>query len=697
MLKALGRSLALSSAVMIPGLLLLYNGAQIPGLLWLFGGSFAMVAWTYRKPWRLTAFSCLLPPVMAALCYLIQLGLFSGAGVNGILVIGAVAVGAGVGWLRGQTHEIYEEKGQFFARRTLTYLAVWAAAYAITQLMAFSATNVLAVRAGLLTGAFSTAMLAAVSIIVLMKRNAAIRATTSLLVIGFAAALPCLPSPTLAQWATGNQAPPVAELLPGIMSHVRSVLGNKGVFVDSGSIQSVSPDEAAVQLTVSFKEGATLHPWMTLRRYASYVDPSQEVNEGTHDRGNGYFESVASRAKENYLVVVSIQYGPELGEAGGFTAGVIIINVADVAVEALDLESAGPAAPPVTSQTPVFPSEERGGEQWDDGSQDIREGDSGAGVIVKNIDPNDAAGATALIATILVASGVAASVAQAAAAAAQTGGHATANQISELIAQSAEDPANPDKALGDELGRVETLIRGLPNSNITDWARDNVQQIKENVLNRGVQDPDRNVLPAAADIKSAKTVADELEDELARQVKRQRRDDNYRAGINRNMAWTQKQLLPTVETAAWITFGVSGGAGVGAYGATAAAASGWGPGMSAFLGGSLGNSTVMVVQDHLTGETNNRTARTVVTAVMGGAGGLASSAMSTMAGKLGTAAAYGASESLIQQVAVGQEPVSGANLVEGGLANAMQEGAGNVVEAAGERTVGEFVGGMLRR
>lgn len=161
------KSVALSLAVLGPGFVMLIMGMTVPGMLWLFVGSFAMMAWTYRKPWRLGAIACLIPPGAAAICYALQLLLFGIAAPPMMFIAGAVAAGLVVGFWRGQTHEVKrDESGGVIAERTIGYLLVWAGAYGATQLLGFVAINELAIRAGLITGAFTTAMLGTVSFVV---------------------------------------------------------------------------------------------------------------------------------------------------------------------------------------------------------------------------------------------------------------------------------------------------------------------------------------------------------------------------------------------------------------------------------------------------------------------------------------------------------------------------------------------------
>lgn len=165
--KGIAKSVALSLAVLGPGFVMLIMGMTVLGMLWLFVGSFAMMAWSYRKPWRLGAIACLIPPAAAAICYALQLLLFGVAAPPLVLIAGAGVAGLAVGFWRAGTHEVKrDESGAIIAERTIGYLLVWAVAYGATQLLGFVAISELAIRAGLITGAFTTAMLAMVSIVV---------------------------------------------------------------------------------------------------------------------------------------------------------------------------------------------------------------------------------------------------------------------------------------------------------------------------------------------------------------------------------------------------------------------------------------------------------------------------------------------------------------------------------------------------
>jgi hypothetical protein len=167
--KGLSRSLALSVVVLGPGLLLLQAGATVLGMLWLFAGSFGMMAWTYRRPWRFSRFGCLIPPIAAGLSYVLQLTLFNRSLPPAVLVILGLLAGAIVGFFRGKAHRFFVEQGELHVQKTLGYLIAWVVTYALTQLFGLYAANILAVQAGLVAGAVTTAMLTTVSISLLIQ------------------------------------------------------------------------------------------------------------------------------------------------------------------------------------------------------------------------------------------------------------------------------------------------------------------------------------------------------------------------------------------------------------------------------------------------------------------------------------------------------------------------------------------------
>lgn len=168
-------SLALAALLMGPGFVLLMMGHRLAGMIWLFVAAFALMARSYRKPWRLGAVSCLIPPLSAAACYAFQIWLFGEVAPMGLVAF-AATIGLLIGYLRARSHKIRrDDRGVPLADRTIGYLVVWVAAYVSTQLLAYFAVNSFGTRAGLVTGAFTTAMLASVSIVI-WTRYRAVRA-----------------------------------------------------------------------------------------------------------------------------------------------------------------------------------------------------------------------------------------------------------------------------------------------------------------------------------------------------------------------------------------------------------------------------------------------------------------------------------------------------------------------------------------
>lgn len=166
--KSLGLNLLLTALVLVPGIALIIS-QPVGGMLWLFVGSFALVVRCYAKPWKLSAASCLLPGLIASGSFLVQLLLFPDAIPSVLLLLVAAAIGLLLGWLRSRSHTIYVEDGAVMARRTLSYLVIWAAAYLATQTLAAIGASIPVVYGGLLAGAFSTCMLMAASVVILSK------------------------------------------------------------------------------------------------------------------------------------------------------------------------------------------------------------------------------------------------------------------------------------------------------------------------------------------------------------------------------------------------------------------------------------------------------------------------------------------------------------------------------------------------
>lgn len=506
--RATGKSLALSAAVLGPGLLLLYGGAPVPGMLWLFGGSFGMVAWSYRKPWRLGLVSCLIPPVAAALGYVVQLALFSNAAPPLLLVLGAVALGIGVGWYRGETHQLYVKEGGVFAQRTVAYLGIWIAAYAVTQLMALLAANVWLVRSGLITGAFTTAMLAAVSIIILQKRKALAQAMAAL---AFAVLLPHAIglSPALAQPSPDE--PEVVDILRETASKVHhlvldadlaeAVVGQRPAPEDSAartislpapSLQRISENvatatyatDASSSISVTLErldspEAATpqmsdLHGATSTRAKWIYVGgapclfganfdtnarpPTAEVaaimskdrfriSVRAYGRGQPPRESSSSDSGEGGIFDIPGAVGEAVGEAMEELGPILFLPLMTPALAGeyyAALDTEALSSAGVGADPTPLLPDARTG--------DADSPDASSDESVVSIDPETIAAGSAAVAAILIAAGVAANIAQAIAAAIasalQSGVEMTSEEISAAIAEglARAGPAEPTDA-----------------------------------------------------------------------------------------------------------------------------------------------------------------------------------------------------------------------------------------------------------
>jgi hypothetical protein len=109
----------------------------------------------------------------------VQLALFRDNGVAVVLALPALEGGVVLGWARGRTHKVFRKEGAVFAQRSAMYLGVWAACFLVTQISGLFRVKGL-VEFGLLSVAFSTAMLAAVAIVLLARRKAALGAAAAM-------------------------------------------------------------------------------------------------------------------------------------------------------------------------------------------------------------------------------------------------------------------------------------------------------------------------------------------------------------------------------------------------------------------------------------------------------------------------------------------------------------------------------------
>ncbi|MGE0629674.1 MAG: hypothetical protein AB7O43_17835 [Hyphomicrobiaceae bacterium] len=513
MSKAAGKSMALSAAVLGPGLLLLALGQVMFGTIWLFVGSFAMVAWTYRRPWRLGLASCLIPPIAAGLCYMVQLILFANAQLPFLLVFGGVLAGCAAGWIRAQTHEVYLESGQYFAQRSIAYLAIWAAAFGVTQLLGLLASNVWLIRAGLVTGAFSTAMLAVVSIVVLRKRAIVGAHAAALL---FAAAVILAPSPLYAQFASDRSS--ARDLLADAAGRV-VLHSNPGQVFPLGAPQISGTNDTAMAVYRTRISSGSYVLAVTLSRHASTaaaqptaVDlrnlpvAAQRTFEGAPlvlagrilggpAPGPRIVQTAGATARENFRIATHVDFhftntassapgGGFAGSAAGLP-GTMMDSFARVGTMTLteqmtaryarqlrldgSLVSARPTPPPVVQPTPAPrvtqppPAPTPQLPQWaplDASSQVVQQpvlappdlDESGP-------DKDDLAATAAIIAAVLVAAGIAANIAQsiaiAIASAAQSGVELTAEQIQGMVGKGMWDTVTGDRD-------VEVIKRSKP-------------------------------------------------------------------------------------------------------------------------------------------------------------------------------------------------------------------------------------------
>ncbi|TVO77741.1 hypothetical protein [Sedimenticola selenatireducens] len=183
-IRGLSKSILLSTIAIGPGIGLLLTGYPVSGMIWMFIGSFWLMARTYKKPWRLTFLTCFTPPAAALTCYLLQLWLFADDDIAVFQSLSiAILLGMLFGWWRASKHTLSRAKdGGIIAKRNLGFLVVWVLSYGVTQLLGYLSADVLIIRAGLMTGAFSTAVLIIVSLLI-WRRFKLERAAISLVAV----------------------------------------------------------------------------------------------------------------------------------------------------------------------------------------------------------------------------------------------------------------------------------------------------------------------------------------------------------------------------------------------------------------------------------------------------------------------------------------------------------------------------------
>lgn len=185
---ALLKNLLLAALLMTPGMILLFMGQRLAGITAIFVGSFVMMAKSYRKPWALNFLSTVLPILSVMFCYGVQLYLFRDKLPELTYVFGAFGAGSLLGILRAYFHKIEVTERGVFANKTIGFLVLWVIAFGATQALALFATDILYLRAGLLTGALSTGLIVATTFFIWTRKFKAVklaRVTALLLAAGF--------------------------------------------------------------------------------------------------------------------------------------------------------------------------------------------------------------------------------------------------------------------------------------------------------------------------------------------------------------------------------------------------------------------------------------------------------------------------------------------------------------------------------
>ncbi len=180
----------LRSALVMGAAMLAWQVSAALGSLVMLGGSFLLMFLSYSKEWRLHWVTCLLPPLAAGGSYLMQLSILDLQPDSAVLTP-AIIVGVVIGLLRGLTHKTFVRAGGVFAKRSVFFLLIWAISYGVTQLFTLARSQGM-VSVGLAGGAFSTALLAVASLILLFK-YAAKRGEAAMAPVGGAGRSPVLP------------------------------------------------------------------------------------------------------------------------------------------------------------------------------------------------------------------------------------------------------------------------------------------------------------------------------------------------------------------------------------------------------------------------------------------------------------------------------------------------------------------------
>ncbi|MBN1807298.1 MAG: hypothetical protein JW837_18780 [Sedimentisphaerales bacterium] len=172
--KALLKSLFMTIIIVVVSVVVIRINQKL-GILLMFTGSCLMVLLTARKSFLLNTLTCVLPGAMVLSCFILQVILPVGAS-NTLSATGLIA-GALVGGIMGLVHKISEEKGRLIAKRSWGYVLTWVLTFLITQTSSLWGIEKIA-RLGFVLSGFSTAMLAAMSLILLIRYRHRIRRLT---------------------------------------------------------------------------------------------------------------------------------------------------------------------------------------------------------------------------------------------------------------------------------------------------------------------------------------------------------------------------------------------------------------------------------------------------------------------------------------------------------------------------------------
>ena len=166
-MRRLAKKLILSGIIIAVSIMVMQVN-QATGVILMMLYSSLMVLKSSRKEMPLGKFTALLPGGMSVSCFLIMLTLI---GVqNPLMPIIGLAAGIIPGWLMAKGHQIYEKNGVVYAKRTFFYIVVWILSMLFTQGSTLAGLREVT-DFGLLLNGFSTAMMAMLTIALLVKKQ----------------------------------------------------------------------------------------------------------------------------------------------------------------------------------------------------------------------------------------------------------------------------------------------------------------------------------------------------------------------------------------------------------------------------------------------------------------------------------------------------------------------------------------------